>query len=151
MNKTYIHYGNTVFNPKLIHGPHNNNWNKPKYALWASPENAGYSWSEWCKENDYGSCREDNRFRFRLKNNANVFYIDSLDKARSLPEVSVPNPYLAKYTGIGFYDFDKLKADGYDAVEVSLSDCWQLYDEMYGWDCDSIAVLNPDVVEVISE
>jgi len=40
MNKTYIHYGHDTFKPELVHGPHNNNWNKPKYALWASPENA---------------------------------------------------------------------------------------------------------------
>ena len=42
-------------------------------------------------------------------------------------------------------DFEKL-AETYDAVEVSISSDFDLYYKLYGWDCDSIVIMNPDVV-----
>lgn len=50
-------------------------------------------------------------------------------------------------------DFEKCLRIGIDAIEL----CWygeefekvasdDLYFELYGWDCDSIVVLNPDAV-----
>ena len=41
--------------------------------------------------------------------------------------------------------FEKL-AEIYDAVEVSISSDFDLYYKLYGWDCDSIVIMNPDVV-----
>lgn len=144
MNKIYIHYGDDVFYPGLIHGPHNDeHFNKPLNALWASPEKSNYSWEVWCKMNDFHTDRLDKFFRFKLKEGAKVLYIDSLDKVKLLPKL------LSEYLAIQPYDFDLLKSMGYDAVEISISDCGDLYMALYGWDCDSITVLNPDVVEVI--
>ena len=41
-------------------------------------------------------------------------------------------------------DFEELKKE-YDAIEVIISD--GLYYALYGWDCDSILILNKDIVE----
>lgn len=52
-------------------------------------------------------------------------------------------------------DFEALMKD-YDAVEVHLSEdstCGYddgLYWKMYAWDCDSILIMNPDVVITVS-
>ena len=46
-------------------------------------------------------------------------------------------------------DFEKMLADGWDAIEFRLSEDSELYWALYGWDCDSILVMNPDVVEEI--
>lgn len=34
----------------------------------------------------------------------------------------------------------------YDAVEVLISEDRRLYQQLYGWDCDSILIMNPDIV-----
>ncbi len=141
-DKIYIHYGSDTFKPELIHGPHNDTWNKPKHALWASDENAEYGWIDWCIHNDYGNIPEDPHFRFKLKSYAKIFYVDSLGKESELPK-------WGSHFSMKFYDFDKLKSEGYDAVEVNISACDDLYMQMYGWDCDSIAILNPEVVEIV--
>ena len=42
-------------------------------------------------------------------------------------------------------DFEKLSKD-YDAIEVI--DIGKFYWALYGWDCNSILIMNPDIVEV---
>ncbi|MFR3519297.1 MAG: hypothetical protein ACLTT4_12785 [Coprobacillus cateniformis] len=42
-------------------------------------------------------------------------------------------------------DFEELKRQ-YDAIEVNISNDYGLYWKLYGWDCDSILVMNSDVV-----
>ena len=47
-------------------------------------------------------------------------------------------------------DFEKIMAMGYDVIDYRLSDdisgIGKLYWCLYGWDCDSILVLNPNVI-----
>ena len=45
-------------------------------------------------------------------------------------------------------DFEKL-ASRYDAIEVLISKDGRLYSALYGWDCDSILILNPNVIITI--
>ena len=42
-------------------------------------------------------------------------------------------------------DFEKL-AQEYDAIEVLISGDPGLYYELYGWDCDSILIMNPEII-----
>ena len=43
-------------------------------------------------------------------------------------------------------DFESL-SKSYDAIELHLSDSEDnLYMMLYGWDCDSILIMNPDVI-----
>lgn len=146
--RVYVHYGNSEFRPELLYGPHNQRYrNKPAHALWASPKDAKLSWKEWCENEDFNTDRLIEYFEFTLKDSAKIFVVDSVEKERTLPIQDDGFDGLDNF--FRNYDFDKIKADGYDAVECCLSDCWRLYDEMCTWDCDSIAILNPDVVEPI--
>ena len=43
-------------------------------------------------------------------------------------------------------DFLKMQSDGYSGMEVSIGACPKLYWLLYGWDCDSIVVWNPDAI-----
>lgn len=57
--------------------------------------------------------------------------------------------YVIEYKEFGYareliLDFKKMARD-YDVIDYKVFD---LYWEMYGWDCDCICVLNKDVVEV---
>lgn len=57
--------------------------------------------------------------------------------------------------GFMYIDFEALMKD-YDAIEVHLSEessCKysdSLYWKMYTWDCDSILIMNPDIVVPVS-
>ena len=43
-------------------------------------------------------------------------------------------------------DFEKIYQK-YDAVEINISSDYMLYYFLYGWDCDSVLVMNPDVIK----
>ena len=43
-------------------------------------------------------------------------------------------------------DFEAILRQGYDAMEIHISECPSLYSAMYGWDVDSILIMNPDIV-----
>ena len=46
-----------------------------------------------------------------------------------------------------YLDFEAI-ALKYDAIEVNISNDWKLYDALYGWDCDSILVMNKKIIEI---
>ena len=54
--------------------------------------------------------------------------------------------------GYMIIDLKKMLKQGYDGIELHLSEEITddskdgLYWKLYGWDCDSILVMNPDVV-----
>ena len=52
-------------------------------------------------------------------------------------------------TTIKTVDFEQLIANGIDAIEFNISNDWDLYMALYGWDCDSTLILNPDVITII--
>lgn len=140
----YIHYGHTRFDPEFFQTPANlTYWNKPKGGLWASAENALYGWSQWCAENDFCECNLNKSFAFRLKDNARVLRIDNIGDVSRLPVQSG----MEELTTLKPIDFEKLMRDGVDAIEFNLSKDYRLYWELYGWDCDCILVLNPNVIE----
>ena len=150
MKKVYIHYGSKEFDPARFKTPTNLCWssNKPNGGLWASPVNAECGWKKWNDEEGDArvmDCDEANSFKFTLTEDAAVFYIRSYEDFKKLPmrrlnefEKSCP-------------DFQQCISIGIDAIEVEwFSDHFDirdpLWDAIYGWDCDSIIVLNPDII-----
>lgn len=143
MEDTYIHYGHKSFNPNEFE-PIRNFDVKPKGGLWASPINAKFGWKDWCEREKFEECHPDNAFIFRLKTHANVLVIDNVEVLNTLPQIETC------FTSCGWVclDFKKI-AKEYDAVELILSKDRQLYWKLYGWDCDSIVILNKDVIEEV--
>ena len=140
----YIHYGHTRFDPEWFQTPTNlTYWNMPKGGLWASAENAPYGWGQWCAENDFSECNLNKSFAFHLKDNARVHRIDNIGDVSQLPLQSG----MEELTTLKPIDFEKLMEDGVDAIEFNLSKDYRLYWKLYGWDCDCILVLNPNVIE----
>ena len=77
-----------------------------------------------------------------LSNDARVLYINSVNDLEDLPE-------LHNEIGICSWkllNFEKL-AKTYDAIEVNISGDPELYFALYGWDCDSILIMNPNIIE----
>ena len=146
MNKDiYIHYGHKYFDANLFMEINNFELGhvKPHGGLWASNINAKYGWKEWCRENNFRKCSYDDSFKFKLKSGTKVLRIDKAKTLKELPIID--SPY--KFSWINL-DFEKIK-ENYDAIEVLISADHQLYWDLYGWDCDSLLILNKDCIELI--
>jgi len=157
-NKIYIHYGSNEFKPELFRPVKNKMmFTKPKGGLWASPINAKESWKEWCERNDFHLELLEKSFIFVLKPDTRVLYIDDVKQLENLPKVE--NPAIFENFNLWVcLDFEKLSKE-YDAIEITLSEeksdrkeFWGgLYDKLYGWDCDSICIMNPECINTNPE
>lgn len=140
-SKTYIHYGDNRFIQEKFMPPKNRPYfTKPFGGLWASRLDAEYGWKDWCADNDFRECEERDSFMFTLSDTASVFHIKSVLDLKKLPQQK--HELRLAYD----LDFEEILRSGYDAIELHLSEDRELYWELYGWDCDSIIVLNKDVI-----
>lgn len=150
-HKIYVHDGHSNFDINLFkHISCRENFNKPLGGLWASPVDSSYTWEQWCLDNNFNyTIGEDKyfqgeQFRFKLKDNARLLSITSAKQLDELPQIK--NDLTSNIYKI--LDFKKLEEE-YDAIEVLISMDHQLYWDLYGWDVDSIVVMNPDVIELL--
>lgn len=145
ISDTYIHYGHRCFVPDLFEEVRNEEpLCKPHGGLWASSVNAPYGWKDWCEDNGYFVSNMNESFEFKLRFDAEVYHIHSVEDVRKMPKIAGSGA-----TSWYQHDFEKMLADGIDAIELHLSDDPDLYMELYGWDCDSILIMNPSVMEVV--
>lgn len=155
-NKKYIHYGHKNFDRDKFMQPQNiTMFTKPRGGLWASPVDADFGWAEWCAENNnFRECEEKNSFKFTLKPDAKVLHIYRVSDLNVLPMQEFGEEL--RDIAMCCPDFEKIVSDGWDAIELHLSEedhtgvgyLEGLYWKLYGWDCDSILVLNPEVIVV---
>ena len=140
MSKKYIHYGNTEFYPELF-GPIYNRemMTKPYGGFWASPVDTDFGWKEWCEREHFRECLEEESFVFELREGARVLH---LREPKDLTTLPIVEPAITTWWCL---DFEQLVKDGWDAVEVEIG---RLYWQLYGWDCDSIVIMNPEVIVV---
>lgn len=150
-HKIYVHDGHPRFDKELFN-PISclEHFNKPLGGLWASPLDSSYNWEQWCETNNFNNiigkdkyCK-NNKFYFRLKDNARLLSITSAKQLDDLPQIKDD----ITSSVFKILDFMTLQEE-YDAIEVLISNDYQLYWDLYGWDIDSIIVMNPDVIEVI--
>lgn len=148
MSKKYIHYGDTEFKLDRFDPIANRIcFNKPDGGLWASPCDLEYNWHEWCICNDFRTDRLNDYFIFTIKDDARVLTIENHNDLVRLKHDGLCLDFSSRYpfTKNDFYpDFEKLLDLGYDAIEVYIQDT--IYMNLYGWDCDSLLILNPDCV-----
>lgn len=114
---------------------------KPIGGLWASPVGAGRSWKDWCESEQFRLSGLNKWFEFELTDDAKVLEILTGEDIRKLDG----------YVGDGKYefylvDFEKMVADGYSAMLVMAGSDPEVYWKLYGWDCDTLLVLDPDCI-----
>jgi len=154
-----IHYGKTVFDPSKFTPVANSDCNKPTHyidtvnprtgkigrchrssGLWASPIDAAYGWKEWATDNDFITESLNEWMTFRLSN-ANVLVINSeADLEHLLWDEN--HPVYAQ--GIRFGD---MRDQGVQAIYLTArgerETKWGLLRSLYGWDCESVVILDP--------
>ena len=158
----YIHYGSNKFDInkfRKIKNDMNIRLPKPFGGLWASRVDSKNGWFYWCKENEFNEDRLNEYFTFTLKDDARVLTITDEFQLTDLPKIDegFSEEYLEYRQYIGLdsrifpwirLDFEKLSEE-YDAIEVLLSEGkYSLRIELSGWDCDSIIIMNPKIIEL---
>ena len=143
--KIYLHYGGD-FNIERFEKVRNRPFtNKPFGGFWASAEDAKYGWKQWCRQNEFDMHRLKYVSRFKI-NTDKVLIIDTVEKAFALPErQEYPEEHCIRISYPILPDFEKLMEE-YDVIDFRISKDKRLYRALYGWDCDSILVMNPDVI-----
>ena len=140
--RKYIHYGHKHFQPELFCPITNlGRWVKPNGGLWGSPVDASFGWKDRSRGISFVTCDDENSFTFTLAEGARILVIADNDFLKELPQVEDEHA-MSTWCVL---DFEKL-AEDYDAIELVLSADGRLYRSLYGWDCDCILVMNPDVV-----
>ncbi len=151
--KVYVHYGAKEYDREkfrpIKNVSRNVTFTKPREGgLWASPVDAEHGWKDWCKDNEFRVCSTENSFRFQLKDGTKILRLFTCDDLEGLPH-NTDTAFELEYMSPSrvCLDFEELVRMGYDAVEVECIE--NLYHALYGWDCDSILVMNPDVIEEV--
>ncbi len=132
---------------------------KPLYGLWGSRVDAEYGWKDWCADSGFRECSDVNKMEFVLTKDSKILEVhreaDILPYIVScLPQINY-RPFQRledKSTSIADgINFDKLQDEGYDGLELFISDSYfRLHNGVFNtWDCDSIVVWNYDVIQVV--
>lgn len=139
----YIHYGHSEFDDKLFVDISNREFFvKPNGGLWACGIDYEYGWKEWCTDEDFSTNGLDTSFKFEIDKNSKIYTIRSVKQLESLPKLRFEYNLSSQFV---YLDFEALK-NQYDAIEVLISKDMQLYWSLYGWDCDSILIMNKDII-----
>lgn len=145
---TFIHCGDNKYNSEKFKSVKNiPNASKPEGGLWASEINDDYGWLDWCSKTKYNIHSDiNNSFKFKIKNNANIVYIEKpYDPLFKLPLLPSKMPYYC-------IDFEECINRGIDAIYT------KLYSKDYPhgsflvayigeWDCNSILILNKNIIQ----
>ena len=152
MSKKYIHYGSSKFDINRFRKPKNyiEMWNKPDphTCLWASPIDSENGWLQWSLDNLFRTDELESSFIFELTPDSKVLNIrndDELQKAIDSGMLKTRTDLPGFLQDDYYMDFEQLAKDGYDAIEVHIYSN-RIYFGLYGWDCDSLLVLNPDCI-----
>lgn len=177
MKETFIHFGSDHFDSDIF-CPIKNDvcqkdgkemllFGKPLLGgLWACPapknKNLRTEWEnfviEELSEKSYESLSKS--FRFTLKDNANIIYIEQPEDVFKLPgryrftqmaitpeEKAFMNQFIARFYEEYYIDFEELVRQGFDGIHVKMNH--DLHYVLYGWDVSSLLLFNPDVIDMM--
>ena len=149
MKKRYENYGCGKFDKQKFKAIKNDPYmTKPTGGFWASPVGAENSWYKWVKENSFSDYSNMKPIVFTLKDGAKVLQLRTPKDLEKLPKVDSEIARERRELGHVFLDFEELVRQGVDAIEIEIP---KLYYALFTWDCDSILVMNPGVIEIEEE
>ena len=157
-SKTYIHYGTDTFDRERFRTARNRDNGfgtsikpMPGTGFWGSPLGAKHSWKNWCEDQEFNTDTLDKWIIFKVKHPEKILLINSRETLDNLFKnygkvAMYDKPF---YLANPALDFEKMMTDGYVGMEISISDYFRIYDELYSWDCDSIVIFYEDEIEII--
>jgi hypothetical protein len=140
-NLALIHYGAVAYDPAQFKPIKDEHWIKPRGGLWTSPVDSTWSWRHWCETEDYltGSLTKC----FTVSFSGNVLVIDCLKDLDKLPWID----------SLNFPLFECLEYMGVQAIHLTVRGQEETRHSrprnLYGWDCESVLVMDPDAIHPI--
>jgi hypothetical protein len=142
-----IHYGCVKFD-KTLFKPIQNRYaiNKPTGGFWTSPKNSDRGWKNWCDDANFGECLQVKCTTVTLSANAKILKIDSLLDLINIPYTKTDKYVIFNETVLDYetialhYDAIWLTAKGLSETHLSTPM------DLYGWDCETVLVMNPDCI-----
>lgn len=114
----------------------------PGTCLWGSPLHTLFGWRKWADEHYPERTDFSKYFCFDFQPWARVMLINSPQDYENCPKIGI----------VKCIDFEAIYRSGFSAIWltslglISSTDNFDMYMGFYGWDCDSVAVLNPDSI-----
>ena len=141
------HYGSTKFQPELFLPVKNSTWVKPiEGGLWTSPIDSTWGWKDWNNVEHYEECDEEKSFIVEIKENSKILIIDSLSDLLNAPLIPGLSKKVLNFEFIATkYDAIWLTVKGQRATHLSYPT------NLYGWDCETVLILNPECCEPVFE
>lgn len=152
----FLVYGMGCYNPSKFKSPINQEFPgffKPKTGgLWSSPEKSLWGWKDWCdSEMFYKGWGFSCGFKFKLKKNAKIYVIDSIQDFDQLPKrfkLSVSRWIGEEYD----IDWEKLSSE-YDGLLLTYKGYLEFRSNMRmgfsTWDCESLLIFNLDCISFV--
>lgn len=141
----YIHYGNDKFEINKFETISNDSRipTKPSGGFWASRVDSNYSWKNYCIKQRY-DIDLDKYIIFSIDDKARILSINNCKQLENLPQLDSKRRFYKNnlYTKL---DFERL-SEKYDAIEVFIREKDELYFQLFGWDCESILIMNPKII-----
>lgn len=150
----YVTFGLGDFDKRLFGPIRNIGAVKPAGGMWASEytpdEEYMSAWERCVKEDLYIDKPLDYGIIFELTEDARVYTINNHDDLVRLWE----SYHFLTYKGVMIhikdvlYDFEAMAKD-YDVIKLTDEGQWKTRltnPSLYGWDCECILIMNPDVV-----
>lgn len=140
-----IHHGHDKFKSECFNPIRNrSHWNKPSGGLWTSPIASTDGWLNWCEDNHFSTGDNSKSFVLEL-NNPKIFTINSpyIDD-KYLVEGDKPILDFMKYL-----NYEMIVDEGYDVIHLTTSalyDGASIMSPFYGWDCETILILNLNII-----
>ena len=129
-----IHYGSASFDPARFSKPtHSDGINKPRGGYWCSPINSKYGWREWVRDN-MDEWQTDVHHTATIRGNGLI--------------INKREDYTGPFASRGSseqWDWDWIIAH-YDFIWLTYEGECDCHMSLYGWDCESIVVLNPAAI-----
>tara|TARA_R100001086_G_scaffold99295_1_gene49531 strand:+ start:298 stop:714 length:417 start_codon:yes stop_codon:yes gene_type:complete len=115
----------------------NGSHTKPWGALWTSPAGSNRSWSEWCQDQEFGI----DRLAVGVTLDVSLERALVINSQADLLKLDWRQDGRYKYP-----DWESMANRGVDVVHLTANGLDATRYELYGWDCESVVVLNSQAV-----
>lgn len=135
--------------------------NKPKSAFWGSPLNAKFGWKDWCESEEWGDLGGD-KVIWTLQEGSKILRIirKEVEDMKTSPLLKyyikerIVSSTRAEY-GDFYLNFTELARQNYAAVELMDASIGHSFTNRLElsfnvWDCQSIVVLDPSKLIILS-
>ena len=149
----FVHYGSTEFDMDVFERAYTRSFDvKPESGFWASPIDTSNSWDAWCKREHFHLNHPNIRCEFTVSQTAKVLQVFTMDDiafmlknypAQCESGILPYGNYMEQGLPYLMIDYEAMSKD-FDGIYY---DHTSLGNILGPWDCDSVCIFNPEVMQ----